>query len=201
MIFSSNQVNLIDKCNIIIGNLALDYIKRVYIRIFFSLWKKMNFLNACFWGVESESEFRLWRSYPENFHFYRPKSFWPTLSLYSSLHFSLKTVKCSVNYLPSPGKLRNSGKTDITKAIPNWREPYTIFAHLSYFTMETPPFINVIKKWYGEYKVFWYKLNPRTTLSQDVQKWFPVQLAFAKFLSRIKGNFWGSAVSMILALY
>ena len=27
------------------------------------------------------------------------------------------------------------------------------------------------------------------------------ELAFAKFLSRIKGNFWWSAVSMILALY
>ena len=31
-------------------------------------------------------------------HFSRPKSFWPTLSLYSSFHFSLKTVKSSVNY-------------------------------------------------------------------------------------------------------
>ena len=41
----------------------------------------------------------------------------------------------------------------------------------------------------------------RTTVSQDVQTRFPVQLAFAKFLSKIKGNFWGSAVSMILALY
>ena len=35
-------------------------------------------------------------------HFSRPKSFWPTLSLYSSFHFSLKTVKSSVNYLPPP---------------------------------------------------------------------------------------------------
>ena len=42
---------------------------------------------------------------------------------------------------------------------------------------------------------------PRTTISQDVQTRFSVQLAFAKFLSKIKGNFWGSAVSMILALY
>ena len=40
-----------------------------------------------------------------------------------------------------------------------------------------------------------------TTVSQDVQTRFPVQLAFAKFLSKLKGNFWGSAVSMILALY
>ena len=31
--------------------------------------------------------------------------------------------------------------------------------------------------------------EPRTTISQDVQTRFPVQLAFAKFLSRIKGNF------------
>ena len=30
---------------------------------------------------------------------------------------------------------------------------------------------------------------PRTTVSQDVQTRFPVQLAFAKFLSKIKGNF------------
>ena len=29
----------------------------------------------------------------------------------------------------------------------------------------------------------------RTTISQDVQTRFPVQLAFAKFLFRIKGNF------------
>ena len=32
-------------------------------------------------------------------------------------------------------------------------------------------------------------LGPRTTISQDVQTRFPVQLAFAKFLSKIKGNF------------
>ena len=41
----------------------------------------------------------------------------------------------------------------------------------------------------------------RTTVSQDVQTRSSVQLAFAKFLSKIKGIFWGSAVSMILALY
>ena len=35
-------------------------------------------------------------------HFSRPKSFWPTLPLYSSFHFSLKTVKSSVSYLPPP---------------------------------------------------------------------------------------------------
>ena len=29
----------------------------------------------------------------------------------------------------------------------------------------------------------------RTTVSQDGQTRFPVQLAFAKFLSKIKGNF------------
>ena len=31
-----------------------------------------------------------------------------------------------------------------------------------------------------------YWCLPRTTISQDVQTWFPVQLAFAKFLSKIK---------------
>ena len=31
--------------------------------------------------------------------------------------------------------------------------------------------------------------HPRTTVSQDVRTRFPVQLAFAKFLSKIKGNF------------
>ena len=34
-----------------------------------------------------------------------------------------------------------------------------------------------------------------------MQTWFSVQLGFAKFLSKIKGNFLGSALSMILALY
>ena len=34
---------------------------------------------------------------------------------------------------------------------------------------------------------FW--CTPRTTVSQDVQTRFPVQLAFAKFLFKIKGNF------------
>ena len=33
------------------------------------------------------------------------------------------------------------------------------------------------------------QLKPRTTISHDVQTRFPVQLAFAKFLSKIKGNF------------
>ena len=49
--------------------------------------------------------------------------------------------------------------------------------------------------------MFFYIFVPRTTVSQDVQIRFPVQLALAKFLSKIKGNFWGSAVSMILANY
>ena len=40
----------------------------------------------------------------------------------------------------------------------------------------------------------------RTTVSQDVQTWFPVQLAFAKFLSKIKGNFKYSASIMDTAL-
>ena len=34
-----------------------------------------------------------------------------------------------------------------------------------------------------------YNNNSRTTISQDVQTRFSVQLAFAKFLSKIKGNF------------
>ena len=33
------------------------------------------------------------------------------------------------------------------------------------------------------------KCRARTTISQDVQTRFPVHLAFAKFLSKIKGNF------------
>ena len=34
-----------------------------------------------------------------------------------------------------------------------------------------------------------YSRKPRTTISQDVQARFSVQLAFTKFLSKIKGNF------------
>ena len=44
-------------------------------------------------------------------------------------------------------------------------------------------------------------VETRTAVTQDVQTRFPVQLAFAKFLSRINENFGGSDVSMILALY
>ena len=47
---------------------------------------------------------------------------------------------------------------------------------------------------------FIYMVIPRTTVSQDVQTWFPVQLAFAKFLSKIKGNFQYSASIMDTAL-
>ena len=45
-----------------------------------------------------------------------------------------------------------------------------------------------------------FKLCSRTTISEDVQTWFSVQLAFAKFLSRIKGNFQYSASIMDTAL-
>ena len=45
-----------------------------------------------------------------------------------------------------------------------------------------------------------YIQRPRTTVSQDVQTWFSVQLAFAKFLSKIKGNFKYSASIMDTAL-
>ena len=41
---------------------------------------------------------------------------------------------------------------------------------------------------------------PRTTLSQDVQTQSSVQLAFAKFLSKIKGNFLYSTHIMDTAL-
>ena len=37
-----------------------------------------------------------------------------------------------------------------------------------------------------------YMYVSRTTVSQDVQTWYSVQLAFAKFLSKIKENFWYS---------
>ena len=51
-----------------------------------------------------------------------------------------------------------------------------------------------------EFVLLLYSIAASTTVSQDVQTRFPVQLASAKFLSKIKGNFyfWGSAVSMIL---
>ena len=34
-----------------------------------------------------------------------------------------------------------------------------------------------------------FMVRSRNTVSQDLQTQFPVQLAFAKFLSRITGNF------------
>ena len=43
-----------------------------------------------------------------------------------------------------------------------------------------------------------YILRSRTTISQDVQTRFPVQLAFAKFLSKIKGNFESSIMDTAL---
>ena len=46
-----------------------------------------------------------------------------------------------------------------------------------------------------------FMLVSRTTVSQDVQTWFPVPLAFPNFLSKINGNFLVSDVSLILALY
>ena len=53
--------------------------------------------------------------------------------------------------------------------------------------------------YYNKYRRVFIYLS-RTTLSQDKQTRSSVQLAFAKFLSKIKENIWGSAVSMILAL-
>ena len=46
----------------------------------------------------------------------------------------------------------------------------------------------------------WISRKPRTTVSQDVQTRFSVQLAFTKFLFKIKGNFWYSASIMDTAL-
>ena len=52
--------------------------------------------------------------------------------------------------------------------------------------------------------IFFFKitftLEARTTMSQDVQTRFSVQLAFAKFLSKIKGNFQYNASIMDTAL-
>ena len=45
-----------------------------------------------------------------------------------------------------------------------------------------------------------FSSESRTTISQDVQTRFFVQLAFAKFLSKIKGNFYYSASIMDTAL-
>ena len=41
----------------------------------------------------------------------------------------------------------------------------------------------------GDEVTIYCKAQPRTTVSQDVQTRFSVQLAFAKFLSKIKENF------------
>ena len=41
----------------------------------------------------------------------------------------------------------------------------------------------------GGKKCNYFNKQPKTTISQDVQTRFPVQLAFAKFLSKIKRNF------------
>ena len=38
-------------------------------------------------------------------------------------------------------------------------------------------------------KINYYGSYARTTISLDVQTRFPVQLAFAKFISKIRGNF------------
>ena len=54
-------------------------------------------------------------------------------------------------------------------------------------------------KWMNIYRNI-FRIIPRTTASQDVQTRFPVQLAFAKFISNIKGNFLYSASIMDTAL-
>ena len=40
--------------------------------------------------------------------------------------------------------------------------------------------------WWVEGLIWLNEVLPRTTVSQDVQTWFSVQLAFAKFVSKIK---------------
>ena len=49
--------------------------------------------------------------------------------------------------------------------------------------------IKLILKPYSLGEVMKIMYKSRNTISQDVQTRFPVQLAFAKFLSKIKGNF------------
>ena len=51
-------------------------------------------------------------------------------------------------------------------------------------------------RWGGGGGIILFVPGPRTTVSQDVQTRLAVQLAFAKFLSKIKGNFWYSACIM-----
>ena len=60
-------------------------------------------------------------------HFSWPKSFWPTLSLYSSFHFSLKTVKSSVSYLPPPPPPGQGQKLLELKTLVS--EPITVTPH------------------------------------------------------------------------
>ena len=79
-----------------------------------------------------------------------------------------------------------------------WRNPLYHFKPLNFISKKWHTFLGGVI-WKLGFQIF--KCLSRTTISQDVQTWFSVQLAFSKFLSKIKGNIWGSAVSMILALY
>ena len=57
------------------------------------------------------------------------------------------------------------------------------------FRMSPKPSKSVQNKCPVNGRRYYFITRPRTTLSQDVQTRSSVQLAFAKFLSKIKGNF------------
>ena len=50
----------------------------------------------------------------------------------------------------------------------------------------------MVSSWNRNEFYAYFNCKARTTISEDVQTQFPVQLAFAKLISRIKGNFWGT---------
>ena len=82
------------------------------------------------------------------------------------------------------------------------RENYLPYCLKNFELRENPsPIMNGWKDENGKCMAARHTCGPRTTVSQDVQTRFSVPSAFAKFLSKIKGILWASAVSMILALY
>ena len=81
----------------------------------------------------------------------------------------------------------------------HWKKKWSHFAPKSLVTGGTEIQQRILCNNWRIFKLIWFK--SRTTISQYVQTRFSMKLAFSKFLSKIKGNFWLSAVSMILALY
>ena len=61
-------------------------------------------------------------------------------------------------------------------------------------------FFTILNQKIIKHAIIFFKDRSRTTISLDVQTRFPVQLVFAKFLSKIKENFEYSASSMDTAL-